>query len=167
MELKIEEVKEKIKKATNIVDSLNIEDPSIREHIFQAVLTALLVSATIEKSYISRESETEEKMIITTPKITFPELVRKLEKRKISNAEKITIAAYYLRVYLNEKEFTIDKIKKLFKEAGWRIPGNISRDADVAVKKAYIYCERKKKRKFCWITNTGIEHVESLLGENK
>ncbi len=167
MEINIEEIKEKIKKATDIVNSLNVENSTTREHVFQAVLTSLLVSAIIEKPYLSQRIETKERMITTLPEITFPELVKKLGKRKLSNAEKITIAAYYLHVYLNEREFTIDKIKELFKEVGWKIPGNLSRDADVSVKKAYIHCKRKKNRKFCWITNTGIKYVEGLLGENE
>jgi len=98
---------------------------------------------------------------IAGKKLSLVEFVDLLKKKPSSNAEWITVFAYYMKHYEKKEGFTVKELKDYFKAAGLKVPGNLPRDTKTALKKGLIALDLESKRYY--ITRKGEEFVRGML----
>lgn len=95
-------------------------------------------------------------------RISLAEFVNMLSIKPKSNAEWITVFAYYMKHYEGKERFSASEVRDYFRAIGLKIPGNLSRDIRSAVRKGYIASDAGSN--YYYITRTGEEFVRGILG---
>ncbi len=94
-------------------------------------------------------------------KVSLAEFVDMLSIKPKTNAEWITVFAYYMKYYEDKKVFSAKEIKDYFKAVGLRVPGNLPRDIRNTIRKGYIAWDIESKSYY--ITRKGEELVRGML----
>ncbi|MEB3825286.1 MAG: hypothetical protein LRS47_01295 [Desulfurococcales archaeon] len=180
---KLEEIAERLRKlaslAVDIVDNLPAEyrkDAFVETYRYLLTLysgrsvhdASVHAAEGVQASsptVVPASSQAAEDIGADEEESSLAEFVNRLSIKPKTNAEWITVFAYYMKYHENKKMFSVKEVKDYFKAIGLKVPGNLFRDINNAVKKGYIARDigSKRESKIYYITRKGEELVRGML----
>jgi hypothetical protein len=131
-----------------------------RELVMAAALTAILIGNSRRTGVVPLTSPAT-----GAKPVTGVELFAKLKPG--SDAEKALGAGFLLSVHQGLTEFTSEHLKNALKQAKVGLPENVSQAMITNAKRGLMEeLGKKLEGRKCWsLTQTGVQHVDSLLKE--
>ncbi|MEB3861123.1 MAG: hypothetical protein GSR84_02750 [Desulfurococcales archaeon] len=178
----IKEIAERLKKLASLaIDIVNTLPTEYKKDAFIETYRYLLTfygsrGIGVVSSHAGRKLETSTPAVVPELSQTLGDIkaskdkeetslsdfVNMLSNEPKSNAEWITVFAYYMKHYENKKKFSTKEVKDYFRAVGLKVPANLSRDFNNAVnKKGYI--ARDIESNNYYITRKGEELVRGML----
>lgn len=144
---------------TLVGDGISI-DKKVSRQIASAVLTALMSDGATPTASERTGAEKSHAKSSLSPREFLT------ESRASSNAEQITALGHYLCDHEGKENFSKDDIREAFRRAHEVIPKNLPRDTGTAIKAGWIHEAPGKSGRY-YVTNTGMQRVESKFGRKK
>lgn len=146
---------------TLVGDGINI-DKKVNRQIAMAIVAAVLGGGGAAIAPVER-AEADDRLR-TKPVLSPREFLTK--SRASNNAEQITALGYYMCDNEAKENFSKNDIKECLRRAHEVIPKNLPRDVGTAIKSGWIH-EAPNEAGHYYVTNTGMQLVESKFGRNE
>jgi hypothetical protein len=141
-------------------DGISI-DKKVNRQIAMAVVAAVLSGGAAAAAVDRVEAADRPRM---KPVLSPREFLA--ESRASTNAEQITALGHYICHHEAKDDFSADDIREGLRRAHEVIPKNLPRDVGTAIEKTWIHKAPGKLGRY-YVTNTGIQLVETKFGQTK